>query len=326
MLIENPWALLLAPLPLLVRWLSPRLVLPELALWVPFLAPLAEAAGERPDVDPVARRTLSQRLILVALWLLILAALCRPQWLGEPIREPLLIRDTLVAVDISGSMETADMRAASGGLETRLAAVKQLLTQLIHERQGDRFGLILFGSAPYLQAPFTRDAVLFEQLLAEAEVGMAGPKTMLGDAIGLAIKHFEYSGERQRVLLLVTDGNDSGSRMPPLEAARIAAAEGVKIHTLAVGDPDTEGDRALDLDALAAISATTDAKLIQASTADQLNGVRQLLARLHPSGKAEQQHRPRQELYPWPLAAALLLMLISQTWLYRINRRATHGH
>jgi Mg-chelatase subunit ChlD len=76
--------------------------------------------------------------------------------------------------------------------------------------------LIVFGNAAYLQAPFTDDLRdLAHAARHESEVAMAGPSTALGDAIGLAIALFQDSKTDNRVLIVLTDGNDTGSRVPP---------------------------------------------------------------------------------------------------------------
>src|SRR4029453_2323795 len=105
----------------------------------------------------------------------------------------------------------------------RLTAVKEVLDDFLTRRRGDRVGLIFFGSAAFVEAPFTEDLDALRTLLDEAQVRMAGPKTALGDAIGLALTVFEHDpGVRERVLIALTDGNDTGSDVPPARAAEIA--------------------------------------------------------------------------------------------------------
>ena len=106
--------------------------------------------------------------------------LARPQWLKDPITKTLPSRDVLLAVDLSGSMETEDFTDAKGKTVDRLRAVKEVLDEFLSRREGDRVGLIFFGSAAFVQAPFTEDVEVLRQLLEEAQVRMAGPKTMLG--------------------------------------------------------------------------------------------------------------------------------------------------
>ena len=131
---------------------------------------------------------------------------------------------------------------------TRLDAVKLVLNDFIDRREADRIGLIVFGSAAYLQTPFTDDHLVWAQLLEETEIGMAGQSTVFGDAIGLAIKLFRESASDNRVLIILTDGNDTGSRVPPDRAAEIAHDHGITIHAIAVGDPSAAGEGKIDID------------------------------------------------------------------------------
>src|SRR5262249_17431390 len=151
-------------------------------------------------------------------------------------------RDLLVAVDLSGSMETKDFTDAAGQTVDRLTAVKQVLDEFLSRRAGDRVGLIVFGNAPFVQAPFPQDLEVGRELLAETRVGMAGPKTAVGDAIGLAVTVFDRSDVPEKVLIVLTDGNDTGSLVPPQKAAEVAKDRGVVIHTVAVGDPRAAGE------------------------------------------------------------------------------------
>ncbi len=330
--LSYPLLLLLLPLPwLLLRWLPPQ-PSAQPALQVPFMARLARASRQAPQPQLIPRRLPLQWLQLGLIWLALLLALARPVWLGEPVVETRPGRDLLLAVDISGSMDTADMQAADtdgGDPITRLAALKTVLNQLVRERPGDRFGLIVFGSAPYLQLPFSQDPALFSQLLAEVKPPMAGPKTMLGDAIGLALKLFAASESPEKLLLLFTDGNDSGSQIEPLIAAGFAAQAGIKIHTIAVGDPATPGQPALDLTGLAALAERTGGQLFMARAPAELAQLQARLATLEPSQLQQRYHQPRQPLYHWPLAVALLVALAVHGWLgwqqWRQLRRPAAG-
>ena len=100
---------------------------------------------------------------------------------------PVSGRSIMLAVDLSGSMQTQDMRSGSQAV-SRLDAVKDVAGEFIRHRAGDRLGLILFGDEAYLQAPLTLDRSTVRTLLDEAQIGLAGQQTAIGDAIGLAIK------------------------------------------------------------------------------------------------------------------------------------------
>jgi len=302
------WVLWLAPLPLLVRSLAPAHQPREDAVYGPFVARLAEAIG----VDPaqgreVARRRLVQSLAFVLAWLLSLACLARPQWIGQPIERTLATRDLLLAVDLSGSMEAADFALPSGERVDRLTGVKLVLDDFLERREGDRVGLILFGSAAFVQAPFTEDLEVCRLLLDEAQVRMAGPRTVIGDAIGLAIHVFEESELDERVLIVLTDGNDTGSRVPPDKAAGIAKDRGIVIHSVAIGDPRSVGEEALDETTLRTMATTTGGTYARANDLEELEAVYERLDELDTRDVQTQSYRPRTELYPWPLGALLAL-------------------
>ena len=249
------WIFWLAPLPLAVWWLLPPRVRVQPAVRVPFLARLRAAGGG--SSLAVARGYGIPILLRGVVWLLLLTALARPQWLEPPIERSIPTRDLLLLVDLSGSMEHQDFTNAAGQSVDRLTAAKEVLGDFLARRDGDRVGLVVFGSAPFLQVPFTTDLGLCQQLLDETAVGMAGPRTALGDAIGLGIRLFENSDVPTKTIIALTDGNDTDSAVPPAEAARVAKDREITIHTVAMGDPATVGEEKLDQESLKAMANTT---------------------------------------------------------------------
>jgi Ca-activated chloride channel family protein len=212
----------------------------------------------------------------------------------------------LLAVDLSGSMETQDFTDAQGKKVDRLTAVKEVLDDFLAKRKGDRVGLIFFGSAPFVQAPFTEDLGVCRQLLDEAQVKMAGPQTAFGDAIGLAMTVFDRSTVKERVLIALTDGNDTASKVPPAKAAEIALDKGVVVHTVSVGDPAAAGEDALDVDALKNVAATTGGIYAHAADRAQLDTIYRKLDAIETQKAETITHRPRRDVYWWPLSLALL--------------------
>ena len=307
----HPWLFLLLPLPWLVRSLLPTYQERKAAVRVPFLQRLSRLAGLQPGGGvAVTRRPLSQWLVLSLSWLLIVAALTRPQWLEDPIIKELPMRDLLVAVDLSGSMEAQDFTDADGNNVDRLTAVKQVLDAFFARRDGDRVGLILFGSAAFVQVPFTDDLDVVRELLDEAQIRMLGPRTMLGDAMGLAINLFERSEVDERVLIVLTDGNDTGSLVPPERAAEIARDNGVVTYTIAIGDPASVGEQALDEKTLENIASITGGSYFHANDRDELEAIYTELDEVNPRQVETQSYRPLTDLYHLPLAAMILLTLL----------------
>ena len=309
-----PWLALLLPLPWLVYVFRSPMESRGVALFVPFAATLATASTN------TVRGSWSARAIFTIIWLLLVAAAVRPQWLGEPQPVPTTGRRLMLAIDTSGSMATEDM---AGGA-TRLRVVQSVAGRFIDGRHGDRVGLILFGTEPYLQAPLTADLATVHRFLNEALVGVAGTQTAIGDAIGLAIKRLRAedggaraghdSAARQTVLVLLTDGENDAGAMPPLEAAGLAAQEGLRIYTIGVGAAPrsgmfgmSAGNADLDEDTLQAIAKATGGEYFRATDANALQAVYSRIDRLEPAAGNQQWLRPAEEWFTWPLAAALLL-------------------
>lgn len=316
-----PWVFLLAPLPWLLRLLLPPADSGDAALRVGFLDELQSLSGRRARAAlPGWRR----QAPLALLWALLLCAAARPQWVGEPLPLPASGRDLLLAVDVSGSMDYADMYWENEPI-SRLELVKRLLGDFIEERRGDRVGLILFGSQAYLQAPLTFDRHTVRTWLDEALIGIAGKNTAIGDAIGLAVKRLRQRPAESRVLVLVTDGANNGGELEPMTAARLAAEEGVRIYPIGIGaDPQQSGvlgmlgfSSGLDLDepTLRAIADATGGEYFRARNQAELAQIERSLDRLEPVAQQPILARPAQALYPWPLGLALLasLLLASRT-------------
>ena len=317
MTLELAWPLLLLalPLPLLAAWLLPRAPVPAgTALRLPFFNALHAALGERRSTPQRGR------LLLAAVgWLLLVIAAARPQFIGEPLQLPVSGRDLLLAVDISGSMETADMQLGRQ-VTDRLTAVKAVAGEFIERREGDRLGLILFGEQAYLQAPLTFDRKTVRTLLNEAAIGLAGKSTAIGDAIGLAVKRLRDQPQENRVLVLLTDGANTAGSVDPLKAADLAAAEGLRIYSIGVGAESRlvrgllgsrqVSNNELDEATLTAIAEKTGGRYFRARDIAGLEAIYQLLDELEPASQEEEVFRPVRELYAWPLAGALLISVL----------------
>lgn len=302
-----PWAFFLLPLPLLMR-LLPTYRESRDAVRVPFFERLLAATdSQRRRGAMVLMRRRGQQLIVGGLWLALVMAAAKPQWLGEPIEQQKAGRDLMIAVDLSGSMEAEDFTDVNGNKVDRLMAVKEVLQRLVNERQGDRLGLVVFGSAAYLQAPFTDDHKTWQTLLDETRIRMAGPSTVLGDAVGLAIKLFRDAETEKRVLLVLTDGNDTGSLVPPIDAARIAATEAIRIYPIAIGDPAAIGEEAIDMATLQRMAEVTGGRSFAALDRAQLDEVFRLLGTLEPNVFDSVSFRPRVDLHWVPLALIFVL-------------------
>lgn len=305
-----PWVLAFLALPLLVRWMFPEHRESRQGLVVPFLGRLAEHSGRKPAEGAIVMHGSWMRGVWLTLaWACMVAALARPQWIEPPVTKELPMRDLLLAVDLSGSMETRDFNNAEGKTVDRLTAVKEVLDDFLMRRKGDRVGLILFGSAPFVQAPFTGDLAVCRELLDEAQVKMAGPQTAFGDAMGLAITVFDRSTVKDRVLIALTDGNDTASKVPPAKAAEIAKDKGIVIHTISVGDPKAAGEDALDEVSLKAVAAASGGIYAHAGDRAELESIYRKIDALETRKVNTVSHRPRRDVYWWPLAAGFCVTL-----------------
>ncbi len=323
--IDWPWVLLLLPLPLAVYYGLPvQEAGREAALRVPFIDDFrySQQSGQR-------RLTLRLLTLLSLLaWCLVVLAASRPQWLGDIISINISGRDLMIAVDLSDSMRAKDFEI-NGVPVNRLNATKSVATAFIENRRGDRLGLILFGSRAYLQAPLTFDTKIINQLLLEAAIGLAGERTAIGDAIGLALKRLDVRPQGTQVLILMTDGANTAGEVTPIKAAQLAAQRGLKIYTIGIGGDDVaqrswfglrSPNRAAQLDekTLREIARLTGGRYFRAHDTQDLAEIYALLDELEPLDKGEQSFRPTSALFYWPLAFALILAAVVS--LLRVRR------
>ncbi len=313
------WVFLLLPLPWLAAWL-----LPEAAMLSALRLP--QQGLDIEDGAAVRQRHMPWWWLLV--WVLLLTAAARPQLLGPTLDLPRSGRAMMLAIDLSGSMQTVDMRLG-GRPASRFEATRAIINDFIQRRGGDALGLIEFGSRAYLVTPLTFDLTTVRAQLDSSVVGLAGRKTAIGDAIAVGVRRLMDLPQQARVLILLTDGVDNASAVAPLEAARIAKAAGVRVYTIGVGSDGSNGGffgglmatRGADLDAgvLTRIAESTGGHFYRASDTEQLAAAWQAIERLEPVKREAPPMRPREELFRWPLAAALLLVLLGG--LGRVVRR-----
>ena len=305
-----PWMALMLPLPWLLFRLRRAAQSGGAAVYLPFVAALGTTSAGR------AGGSLGLRVLFALIWILLVAAAVRPQWLGDPLPVPSTGRRLMLAVDVSGSMETRDM--ANGA--TRLEVVQSVAGRFIDGRGGDQVGLILFGTQPYLQAPLSPDLATVHRFLDDAVVGIAGPETAIGDAIGLALKRLRAEPKSSQqdaaggtVLILLTDGQSNAGAMPPLEAAKLAAQAGLRIYTIGVGASGEDGffgsigNMDLDEPTLKSIAQVTGGRYFRAADASALRDVYREIDKLEPAAGHQQWWRPADERFRWPLGLALIL-------------------
>ncbi len=328
--LEWPWLLLLLPLPLLIRSKQEE----QISGGELTMPGIAQTQSQRVKVD---RST--TRWFYLLMWAFLVVTCARPQWLGEPIDIPTKGRDLMVAVDLSGSMQIEDM-ALAGRTVDRFSVVQQVVSDFIDQRKGDRLGLILFADHAYLQTPLTADRRSVAQYMREAQIGLVGKQTAIGEAIGLAVKRFEQMEDSNRVLVLLTDGSNNAGNIEPLQAAEIAAERKVTIYTIGVGADVMEqrgffGTRRvnpssdLDESTLTDIARITNGQYFRARNPQELQQIYEEINKLQPVSRDEQSYRPRSELFYWPLGLALLVSIglaLSQAGLLNLPAASSSGN
>ena len=308
-----PWLLSLVVLPFLIRLLPAKPSTQSTALYLPTF----QFVGEQNQ--KVEKKHFPWGFYLI--WCLLVIACARPQWLGEPVTIPQEGREVMLAVDLSGSMDEKDMIIARQKVN-RLTMLKHVLNDFIERRTGDRLGLILFADTAYVQTPLTYDRKTVQQMLHEAVLGLVGDKTAIGDALGLAAKRFNEKGDSNRILILLTDGQNTAGNIDPMEALEIAKEAGVRVYTIGIGademlvrslfgtrkvNPSAE----LDENLLNTIAQQTGGQYFRARDTQELEKIYQILDELEPVEDDPIQLRPQQALFFWPLGAALLLSALS---------------
>lgn len=303
-----------------------RLLIPAMrglhgdALRVPFLKDIEQInikSGSSWRTSDTAKKWSAKLSWLYAIWVLLVMAAARPQWVGEPVRLPNMSRDILMVVDISNSMNERDF-ALQGRRIDRLSAVKKTAADFIKQRADDRIGLVLFGSRAYVQAPITYDKSSVLEILAQTDAGMAGNSTSIGDAIGLSLKSLRNSDNKdKKVIILLTDGENNSGALSLAQAIQLAKDEGVKIYTIGVGAEQSFvnsifGIRiavpsALDEESLNQIAAETKGTYFRATDTQSLAQIYQEIDKLEANENEDQFVREVKERFIWPLGMALIL-------------------
>lgn len=306
-----PWLFAILPLPLLIRWLLPVAKQDTTALNITFLKELATLSGQATQTKCISWKTLLPYIII---WILLVTAATRPQLLGDTLPTQPNGRDLLIAVDTSGSMKENDM-PWKGKKVDRLTLIKKLFSPFIENRNGDRIGLILFGTHAYLQSPLTFDRKTVKTWLDEAMIGIAGTQTAIGDAIALGTKMLYKQAENSRVLIIITDGSNNAGNIQPLSATKLAAQAKVKIYTIGIGSDkmisygftNYSASADLDEDTLKQIAQETGGQYFRARSQTDLAKISETLNKLEPVKQPLDQTRYIQEYYCFPLALAMLL-------------------
>lgn len=321
---QSSWVFALVILPLLARWLLPKkpavlspLNVPSLDLW-----PVAAQSSTANNQVPRWRL-----LVLSLIWLCLIGAAANPVWYGDPVSQQAKGRDVLLAVDISGSMRLEDM-SLHGRRATRLQASKAVIADFAKARQGDRIGLILFGSSAYMHVPLTADIDTLITLLNEAKIGYAGRETAIGDAIGLGLKRLHKLQHNQRIMILLTDGSNSAGALDPIKAAELARDMDLTIYTIGVGSRQGLRSRfgsGIDETTLNSIANITGGQAFRAADTQQLQEIYRFIDQLEPTPDKATSVRPQRSFTWYLLLAALTFSGVLAATTIASNWRSHRG-
>ena len=234
------------------------------------------------------------------------AALARPQQGLEATR---IYSDGIaivMVVDISSSMATPDA-VFDGEVGSRLALVKQTFRDFVRGREGDLIGMVTFARYADSVCPLTLDYDTLLSLLAQMDIVPQAEEdgTAIGEAIALGVERLQGSEASSRVMILLTDGTNNAGATPPLQAAQIAKALGVRIHAIGTGN-----EYAIDELALLEIAAHTGGQYFHATDDEALHRIYAAIDRLETSATVSEHHRQYVERFAWFLLPALGLLLL----------------
>lgn len=333
---HSPWFALLLPLPLLLRWLLPSSSKEKRDEAVEICFPAVHRLKNIfPSCRVVKKRSNSIYLGLLLLsWIMLIFALMQPEKVDQFRQVKNKGYDLMLAVDISASMQALDFSTQDKRI-SRLDVTKDVVGNFIKGRQGDRLGVILFGQNAYLYVPLTFDTVSAGRMLKDAVPGMAGNATAIGDAIGLGVRTLRDRPWGSRVLILLTDGKDNASSIPPLEAAKLAKQYGVRIYAIGIGKKGLVpfmnqlggygmGEVSMDEELLKEVAKETGGQYYSATNQKMLASIYAKIDELEKSEANETLFLIREPLYQYPLSLSLLVLL-ALTLSQLLQRRALYG-
>lgn len=331
-----PWFALLFPFPLLLRWLLPTSAKEKCDEAAEIYFP----AVHRFKNDFPNGQTTKQRSdfiffgLLLLSWILLVVALMQPENVDQFRQVKNKGYDLMLAVDISASMQALDF-STQDKVISRLDITKEVVGNFIKGRQGDRLGLILFGQNAYLHVPLTLDTASVSRMLNDAVPGMAGNSTAIGDAIGLGVRTLRERPEGSRVLILLTDGEDNASSIPPFAATKLAKQYGIRIYTIGIGKKGLVpfpnqlggygmGEVSMDEGLLKEIANETGGQYFLATNQKMLASIYAKIDELEKSYANETLFLIREPLYQYPLGLSLFVLLVL-TVSQLLHRRAVYG-
>lgn len=301
-----PIAALLLPLPFLLRWLLTPEDRRSGALSIP--PALANALHPVTSFAVVHR---ANQFAPALIWVLAVLALTGPR--QEQVLDvlPTSGRDIIIALDLSGSMEREDFDL-DGAQVSRLTAVQKVSTEFVRGRDGDSVGLVVFGDKAYVAAAPTHDVTSVAHVIERTIIGISGKSTAIADGLGIAIKRLRKRDAKSRVVILLSDGQDTSGSTDPVAAAQVAADLGIRIYTIALGPADLESQPksrdAVDTATLREIAQAAEGQMFRVRTTDDLRSVTEAIDELEPSPSSAPPIQTWRAYWVWPAGLALTLL------------------
>ena len=257
---------------------------------------------------------------------LLIVALARPQSSSTNSTSNIEGIDIVMAMDVSGSMLARDLKP------DRLTAAKQVASDFVKDRPGDRMGLVIFSGETFTQVPLTTDHGVMLNMLAEMKNGLIDDGTAIGDGLATAISRLKDSEAVSKVVILLTDGMNNAGSVDPYTAAEIAKLYGIRVYTIGVGTYGTapypvqdffgrtvmqQIKVEIDERLLTTIATSTGGKYFRANNNKKLDEIYQEIDKLERSKiEVTEFRRLHEEFYPlvaWAIVLLLLEFLLRKT-------------
>ena len=223
--------------------------------------------------------------------------------------------DIILAIDVSSSMLAEDLEP------NRLEAAKAVAAAFVAGRRNDRIGLVVFAGEAFTQAPLTLDYSVVIDLLDQMEVGMIEDGTAVGMGLATAVKRLQASDAASQVVVLLTDGRNNTGEIGPVTAGQMAQALGVRVYTIGAGGQGMAripvpgrgyANVEVDIDeaSLEEVAETTGGRYFRATDSEGLSAIYEEIDELETTEIEVQNFTTYGELFHYPLAAGLLLLLL----------------
>ena len=164
---------------------------------------------------------------------LIVVAIARPQSAEHYTNTTTEGIDIVMAVDVSTSMLAKDF------IPDRLSVAKEVASEFIGDRTGDRIGIVVFAGESFTQSPLTTDQSTLQTMLGRITSGVIEDGTAIGNGLATSINRLRESDSKSKVVILLTDGVNNRGEISPLTAAKIAKDMDIKVYTIGVGKHGT---------------------------------------------------------------------------------------